>query len=200
MIQYLKQYATTHAFYLILIGVALVGFRSWRQEHDARLLAEQQIKSSDAAVKASQEQVSDLKQQIAASDARSAQQLASLRKMVTAVQTPQQVVKEIPQVATNLPAPAVVQPDDSISFPKADVLPLFQDLADAKTCSVKLAQCQSDYASEQQIAVQKDAQLGEKDKEITALKKRQGFWHRVGSTLKQVGVGIGIGAVLGAKL
>lgn len=200
MLSYLKQYASTHLFYLIVIGVALVGFRSWREEHDARLLAEQQIKSSDAAVKASQAQISDLKQQIAASDARSAQQLASLQKMVTAVQTPQQVVKEIPQVATNLPAPVTVQPDDSISFPKADVLPLFQDLADAKTCSVKLAQCQSDYASEQQIAGQKDAQLGEKDKEITALKKPQGFWHRFGSAVKQIGIGIGIGAVLGVKL
>lgn len=195
MIQYLKQYASTHIFYLVVIGVSLVAFHSWRAEHDARLLAEQQTKSSDAAVKASQSQIAVLQKQISSSDEKATAQVASLQKLVVSAKTPAQAVKELPQVAPNLPvAPTVT--DDSVSFPKADVLPLFQDLAEGKTCSVKLAQCQADYASEQQIATQKDSQLAERDKEITALKKPQGFWHRVAGTLKQVGIGIGIGAVI----
>jgi hypothetical protein len=200
MIQYLKQYASTHIFYLILIGVALVAFHSWQQEHDARLLADQQIASSDAAVKASAQQIGVLEKQITGNDAKSARDLASLEKTIAAVKTPQQAAADLPQVAANLPAPVTVQPDSSISFPKEDVLPLFQDLADGKVCAVKLAQCQADYATEQQIASQKDSQLTEKNKEITALKKPKGFWKRVTGTLKQVGIGIGIGAVLGAKL
>ena len=200
MIAYLKQYASTHLFYLIVIGISLLAFRSWQQEHDARLLAEQQIKSSDAAVKVSEQQISSLEKQITANDQRSAQQIASLGKLIAAAKTPQQAAAEIPQVATNLPSAVVVEPDQSIAFPKEDVLPLFQDLADGKVAAVKLAQCQTDYSAEQQIAAQKDSQLKQKDTEIAALKKPKGFWRRFGGTVKQVGIGIGIGIALGGHL
>lgn len=200
MIQYLKQYAGTHLFYLVIIGISLVAFHSWKQEHDARLLAEQQVQASDAAVKESQQQISTLTKQISAGDAKAAQQIAALQKAFTAVKTTKQAADEIPHVVTNLPTPVVVQPDESLNIPKVDVIPIVQDLADAKVATVKLAQCQADYATEQQIAAQKDSQLSAKDKEITALKKPKGFWRRIGSAMKQIGVGIGIGAVLGAKL
>lgn len=200
MLTYLKQYASTHLFYIVLIGISLVAFRSWMGEHDARLLAEQQAKASDAIVKASEQKISDLKQEINDNDEKAARDIASLQKAIAAVKTPQQVVSELPNIAPSLPAPAVVQPDQSIAFPKDDVLPLFQELAQGKTCAVQLAQCQANYAAEQKIADQKDAQLDAKNKEITALKKPKGFWKRLGSTLKQVGIGVAIGATLGARL
>lgn len=193
MLEYLKKYASTHLFYLIVIGVVLVAFHSWKEEHDARLLASQQVKISEAAVKSSQDQIVSLQQQIAANDAKSAQQIASLEKLVQSVKTPQQVAVQLPQVAPNLPVQPTVQADDSISFPKADVLPLFQDLAAGKEAEVQLTQCQADYKSEQQIAAQKDAQLEQKNTEIKVLKQPRSFWHRVGTTMKEVGIGIGIG-------
>jgi len=196
MMAYLKQYAGTHLFYLVIGGIALLAFHSWKEEHDARLLAEQQIKASDAAVKVSQDQITTLQKQISVNDAKSAQQIAALSKLVTSVKTPAQAAAEIPQVAPNLPSPVVVEPDNSIAFPKEDVLPLFQDLAEGKTCAVKLAQIQADYAAEQQIAAQKDVQLGARDKEIAVLKHPRGFWHRLGSAMKQVGIGIGIGVAI----
>lgn len=200
MLNYLKQYASTHLFYIVIIGIALVAFRSWMGEHDARLLADQQIKQSDAAVKASEQEISVLKQEMAANNEKYARDLASLEKTIAAVRTPAQAAKQIPQLVPHLPVPIATQPDNSISFPKEDVLPLFSELAEGKTCAVKLAQCQANYDSEQKIVEQKDAQIAEKDKTITAIRKPKGFWRRVGSTLKQVGIGVAIGATLGARL
>jgi hypothetical protein len=157
------------------------------------------MKAAEAQIEVSQKQIDVLQKQIADTDAKAQQQIESLQKLVQTVKTPQQVVAQLPNVAP-LPVQPTVQPDESISFPKEDVLPLFQDLADGKVAQTKLAQCQSDYSNEQQIAAQKDAQLKQKDTEILALKHKPGFWHRVASTVKQVGVGVGIGLALGAHL
>jgi hypothetical protein len=198
MIEYIKKFASTHIFYLVLIGIGAVAFHSWLAEHDARLQAAQEEKAAESLVKASQDQINTLQAQIASNDAKAQQELAALEKVVQNVKTPQQVVTQLPIVAPNLPAPATVQTDDSITFPKADVLPLFQDLADGKVAETKLEQCQTDYVAEQQIATKKDDQLKQKDNEIVALKKKPGFWHRVVGTAKSVGVGVGIGLVVAA--
>lgn len=192
-------YGKTHVAYLILIGIGCVGVHAWIGEHDARLLAEQQVKSAAVALKSSQDAIKGLQEQIAATDAQTASQIASLTKALQTVKTPQQVVTALPTVAPNLPTPAAVQTDNSLTFPAADVLPLFQDLADGKTAEVKLTQCQSDYTAEQQIVSQQTDQLKQKDATIAVLKKPAGFWHRVTGTLKAVGIGIGIGATI-AKL
>src|SRR5581483_5574315 len=129
-------------------------------------------------------------------DAKAQKEIDTLEKTIAQVKTTQQAAQQLPTVTPNLPTPVTVQTDDSVTFPKEDVLPLFQDLADGKVAQTKLAQCQTDYSAEQQIAAQKDA----KDSEIVVLKKKPGFWHQIGSTIKQVGVGVGIGLALGAHL
>lgn len=193
MIPWLKTFGQTHIVYVIVISLGLVAFHSWLAEHDARLLADQQVKTSEAKVKATEDEIADLKQEITDNDARAAQQIEAVQKLVQSVKTPQQVVTKLPEVAPNLPVSPTVQSDNSISFPKEDVLPLFQDLANGKEAAVKLDQCQTDYAAQKQIDVKKDSQLKDKDDEITALKKPKGFWRRFGNTLKTIGIGVAVG-------
>jgi hypothetical protein len=196
MIEYIKKFASTHVFYLVVLAIGAIAFHSWLGEHDARLQAAQEEKAAEVLVKASQDQINALQSQIASNDAKAQQQIDALTKVVQAVKTPQQVVSQLPIVAPNLPVPATVQTDDSITFPKADVLPLFQDLADGKIAATKLEQCQTDYSAEQQIAAQKDEQLKQKGNEIAALKQKPSFWKRAKGTLKSVGIGVGIGVVI----
>lgn len=198
MIEYIKKFASTHVFYLVLIVIGAIAFHSWLSEHDARLQAAQDVKAAEALVKASQDRVNELHAQIVSNDALYNSKIDALTKVVQAVKTPQQVAAQLPIVAPNLPAPATVQTDDSITFPKEDVLPLFQDLAAGKIAATKLEQCQTDYSAEQQIAAQKDEQLKQKSNEIVALKKKPSFWHRFAGTAKSVGVGVGIGIVVAA--
>jgi hypothetical protein len=58
MLLLLWDFIKTHLFYWILGAVALFAFHAWLQEHDARLLAETQVKQSE-------EVVTDLRSQIA---------------------------------------------------------------------------------------------------------------------------------------
>lgn len=197
MIEYLKKFAATHIFYLILIAGGAVAFHSWLSEHDARLQADQTVKAAEIQVKASQDQIIALQAQIATNDARAQQQLDALAKVIQSVKTSQQAAVALPTVA-DLPVPIQVQPDQGWLIPPADVLPLFNQLAEGKVAETKLTQCQADYTAEQQIAAKKDDQLKEKDGEIAALKQKPSFWNRVKGTLKTVGIGVGIGIAIGA--
>jgi hypothetical protein len=181
----------THLGYVALIGVlgtgTYLGVHSWIQEHDARIRAEEIAKAADT-------QVLSLQKSIADRDKVAAEQVAPVVKIIREVQTVPQAVAALPQVVnTPLAAPVKVQPDNSVLIPEPDVLPLFQQVADDKVCRIQLDTATKDLADTQGIVKQREA-------EIATLKKPRGFWKRVGSTLKTVAVGIGIGAVLGAKL
>jgi len=163
-------YAKTHVFYIIIIAVGLIAFRSWLQEHDARVLAEQTVKQQ-------QSLIADITQQ-------AAQKVRVVTKVVHDAVTPTQVVAAIPSL-TGLPLATREIPGDPVNVTVA-AQPLIQLAGDDKTARIQLEACQ-------QIGEAKD-------KQIEALKKKPAFWKRVEGTLKAVGVGVGIGLLLSTHL
>lgn len=162
-----------HVFYLALIAVGLIGGYSWLKEHDARL-------ASDAQVKTAQGQIKQIQNQTKA-------QLQQVKTIVVQAKTPVQQVAAIPQLA-DVPLNARIAPTLAPQAPAVtvDLQPLMTELVQCKECDLKLTQCQ-------QISV-------EKDKEITALKAKPSFWHRVKVTSEVVGIGIGIGLAISGRL
>jgi hypothetical protein len=179
MIQYLK----THIFYVVIIAVGIIAFRSWLLEHDARLQAEQVAKVAEA-------NIATLRTQIATSDAAAAQTIAALKKRATTVKTPEQAITAIPDVST-LPLHATASPQ--AGFVQVDALALYQELNQCTQDRTALGACQVARAADEKI-------IEQKDNEIAAYKKPKSFWHRTVSTLKAVGIGVGIGLVLGGHL
>jgi hypothetical protein len=184
MIEHLKTFGKTHLFYIILIVMGVVCFRSWLAEHDARTLAQ-------AAVKAEQVKNADLQKQIEVVKADAAQQVKVVTKVVHDAVTPSQVVQAVPTL-TDVPLNTRVIPGNFVDVEVAAV-PLMHLVGELKTSQINLGACQ-------QTSALKDEQLKIANDTITTLKKKPGFWKRVIGTAKAVGVGIGIGAVLGARL
>jgi hypothetical protein len=180
-----KHWLLTHLIYIVIIAALVLGFRSWRAEHDARLAAEKSIAVS-------QQQVKSLQDQITQRDAASAKQVQTIVKVVHDVTTPQQVPTALPSVVNvPLPVPTTVATNGDWTIPAPDVIPLFSQVADDKICRTELTTAQADLVSEKAITVQLNGQ-------IAVLKKKPSFWHRVGSTMKKVGIGVGIGIGIAA--
>lgn len=176
----LKAFLISHLLWAIVGLAVFVGFRSWRAEHDARL-------ASDAAVKVSQVQVESLQAQIAARDKAAVATVAPVIKVIHDVQTTPQAIAALPAIVTApLPTPVVPAPNNAILIPQPDVLPIFQQLGEAKVCAVQLSTAQKDLTDTKAIVSQRDEQ-------IKTLSAKPKFWHRVESTAKKVGIGIGIG-------
>ena len=114
-----------------------------------------------------------------------------ITKVVHDAQTPTQVVAAIPDL-TNIPLQARVAPDNPADVEVA-AQPLMQLVGELKTSQVQLGACQ-------QTDGLKDQQIVDLQTTIKALKKKPGFFHRVASVAKAVGVGIGIGVLIGVKL
>ena len=177
----------SHLAWIILFAASFAGVRFWLAEHDARLQAESDIK-------ASQLQIITLQQGITARDKAASIQVAPIVKIIHDVQTVPQAVAALPQIVnTPLPMPVTVQPNNSISIPEPDVMPIFTQMADDKICRVQLATATQDVIDNKAIIAQQTTQ-------ITTLKKKPKFWKRVTSVVKDVAIGVGIGVVIGAKL
>lgn len=171
----------THTGYVIGIIAGLVFlfvmFITWRSEHDARLLAEVQIKQSEEKVKTLQQEM-DTRSTVAA------QTVAAIRKRSAAITTPVQAIQAIPDLSTTqLNSRAL---PDNPNQAGVDVLPLIQELTKCRTDAVDLALCRANLGSQVEITAQKDL-------EIIALKKKPRFWARVWSGTKKVAIGVGIG-------
>lgn len=180
MLTWLKQYAATHLFYIILLIGGVVAFRVWLNEHDARLKAEETVQESQA-------KVADLQQQIVAVNNAAAQKVQTIVKIVHDAQTPAQVVLAAPQL-TDLPLNTRVAPDNPAQV-SVDAQPFIQLLGQAKEDAINLKACED-------TAVLKDQQLDEKDKQIATLTKKPSFFHRVLTVAKTVGIGVGIGILI----
>lgn len=194
-----KHFVLSHLVWIVAVSVAVVAFYQWRAEHDARLKAEAQEKASQQIIDKNAKDIADLRQQMKDNDNRAAQQVADLQKLVATVKTPAQVVKAIPVVAPSLPVQPTVTADDSLVFPKADVLPLFNELAAGKTCAIQLVAAQKDLEAEKQIVAKQEGDLKEKDKVIAGYKKasgHHGFFGKLWGGVQKVGllaIGIEVG-------
>jgi hypothetical protein len=179
-----RHFVLGHLVWVVGIAVALVIGHSYLAEHDARLLADAQIKISEANVKA-------LTDQIAATNAAAAQKVQVVTRIVHDAATPAQVVEAVPQL-TDVPLHTRVAPDNPVQV-SVDALPFINLLGQAKTDAINLAACRDNLKAETAIV---DA----KQTEIVALKKKPSLWKRVGGVAKAVGVGIGIGVLISGHL
>lgn len=172
-----------HTAYVVLFAILALGsyiaVHSWLSEHDARLAAEQQEKVSEAAIKGLQSQIQDR-------DAQATKQVEVVVKTIHDVATPAQAISAIPTLSD---VPLNARPAiDNTTQVSVDAIPLAQELATAKVCAIQLPVCQQDLKDTKSI-------VSQKDDEINTLKKPQGFWSRVKSTAKVLGIGIGLGII-----
>ena len=82
----------------VALAAGALGFRAWLEERDARAQMSATIASQNSIIAAAAKREQDRDQQLAAT----VQQIAGLK---AAVQTPQQVIREIPQYLPPLPQP-----------------------------------------------------------------------------------------------
>jgi Tfp pilus assembly protein FimV len=206
----IKHWILSHLVWVVGVAVALYGFHTWSAEHDARLKAEATIKQDESqvatlqqAITQNNQTVAQLQQQMAARDAQNANIIASLVKAKAQAVTPPQQVTVL-QTEAKLPEPIVSIPNTSDwRLPSADVAPLFEAVTDGAAATANLQTCTDDLTDEKNIVAtdtktigDQTQQIGLKDNEIAALKAKPKFWHRVGSDLKKVGIGVGIGMLI----
>lgn len=179
-----RHWLLSHLVWVVALTVAVIMGHSYIAEHDARVLADAQIKTSEA-------NIVSLQQQIAATNAAAAQKVQVITKIVHDVQTPAQALVAVPQL-TDVPLNARVS-TDSPNQVSVDAVPFVELLGQCKTDAVNLNACQSDLKNQTTITA-------EKQNEIVALKKKPAFWTRVKKTAQIVAICIGIGITIGAHL
>src|ERR1700728_3622851 len=127
MIVWLKTEAKTHLFYLIIIVIGIVAFRTWSTEHDQRVQAENTVKQSQQQVQALQTQITTIKTQ-------AVQKVQTIVKIVHDAQTPAQIVQAVPQL-TDVPLNARVAVDTPAQV-SVDAVQFVQMLGQAKEDAV----------------------------------------------------------------
>lgn len=187
-----KTYVLHHIFYIVLIVLGLLAGRAWLQEHDHRLVAEQQEKISEANVKASELRYKDLQAQLDQVRSLSDARVNSLEAAAKAVKTAPQAIAALPSVS-NVPFEVIPDRPDRISV---EAVPFYQEQAACRVTEEKLGSCQKEEVIKDQQLVEKTGQVVEKDKEIAALKKKPSFWKRLGSETKSGSVFISIGITI----
>ena len=171
------------ALFAALIVAGAIGY-SWLKAHDAWVRYQALAQQKDA--------------QIAQRDADAKNYQAEIEQLKLQAQSPQQVVKLIPQIVNvpaSLPEPVLIDHPDKLTPQDASQLPdgpstllpdptvkaLTDQAADDLACQKSWTACQQDYAD---VKKERDA----------AVKARNGsFWQRA----KQIGIGIAIGGAIG---
>lgn len=161
-----------------LLCVALVAAgKSWLDEHDARLLADQTVKTTAAAL-------DSLQKQKDAADAAGKAKLAALQKAAAQVKTPAQAIAAMPTVTD---VPLNLRPVPNIPADvTVDAMGLYKNLESCKETEAQLTTCTSELAIAGKI---QDTQKAE----VQALKQPVGFWKRTRQTLELIGIGAAIG-------
>ena len=170
-----RHWILTHLIWVAGLGTALFLGHILILEHDRRLLADQQVKASEASVKTLQEQIE-------ATRASAAKQHADVLALVKSVKTPAQAIQAIPTL-TDVPLNTRPGPDPmSVTV---DATALFNGLAVCKQDKIDAAACS-------QVSAKQDEQIKEKDKEIAVLKRKPRFWARLKGILKTAAVTVGV--------
>lgn len=206
-----------HTSYFVIAAVlalgSYVGVHSWIEEHDARVRAEVTLAKDEQVVKGLQDQIVQnnqqvqvLQQQMEQRDSQNAQVIAQLVKAKQQAVTPPQQVQVL-NTEAKLPDPITSIPGTSDwRLPERDVQPLFGAVSDGLVAVANLTTCTADLTDQKNISATKDktitADVGiiaQKDDEIKVLKKPKGFWSRVKTTMKEIGIGFGIGVAVGHR-
>lgn len=161
-------------FGALVLALATVAFV---QEHDARILAEQTVHQSQDRVAVLEKDKQDVQ---AAGD----MQIAKLQKQAQTVKTPAQAIQAIPALS-DVPLNARPVPGVPTAV-TVDAVPLFNELNSCKQDAVNLNTCSLQLGDEQKIEAEKDIQ-------ITALKKKPGFFKRLEHEAEVLAIGVAIG-------
>lgn len=171
----------------IVIAVAIVfGARAYLSEHDARLRADMQYKAAETTISALEQQ-----QKTVAHTA--TVKVKALQKEAATIKTPVDAVKVLtsPGVAQIAKEPlSIAALPDAPDRVSVQALPLYRDLNACQQSTAELAACTQELDIQKQIT-------GEKDSQITALKQKPGFFHRLFRAAKVIGCA-GAGAAAGS--
>ncbi len=183
----------------IILGLALIlilGFVWYVHEGYAvdRARAEERIAALETQKHQSDEQIKTATEQLR-------EVLKQLDQVKQRVQTPTQVIREIPQyinqplpqpITYTLPEPTKENPHPepvSANVPAADLKPIFDSLVEGKQCKEELNVCQGTVQLKETQIVATEKQLAEEKK----IAKGGGFFNRLGRAAKYVGIGIAVG-------
>lgn len=182
IVNWLKANGAKHLEALVIAGALVFGGRAWLQEHDARLQADTQVKSAQSAIDSLKAQQNTVRQE-------ADKQVIVLQKEAAAVQTAPQAIQALqkdPEVKAALPTlETVPNAPDQV---QVNALDLFKGVNKCEQDAVNLGACTKELDLQKQIDTQKDTQ-------ITALKKKPGFWSRLGKGAKIVGCSAAGGAL-----
>ena len=181
---------------VVAVMVAWGVLHSFYHEHEARALAEQTVKQQSQDIKTSQLAIAQLEAEVAATNAHAAAADRALKSALATVKTPAQAVAAIPSVS-DVPLNARPSPDNPTQI-SVDALALYTELNQCAQSRVDLAACQKNALDLAAIDSQKDRQLSDDKTAIAALKKKPSLIHHIESSLKVVGISLGIGIALGA--
>jgi hypothetical protein len=199
---------------LVLGGL---GFSSWLEAREDRVRLSATVASQGSLIAAAEKREQDRAQELADT----LKQIAALK---ASVQTPQQVIREIPQFLPPLPQPLETVPakpaaagpatinnnvakpgvTDSSALPaapdarvpSADLKPLFDFVQDCRACQAKLTAAQQDAQDER---AKNDALTKERDAAVKAA-KGGGVWTRTLRAAKWLAIGIAVGYVAHASI
>jgi hypothetical protein len=167
----------------IILGSALVS----AQQDQARLAAT--LDAQKTVIAAAERREQDRAEQLRDT----LQQIESLKR---AVQTPQQVIREIPQYLPQLPVPIHVEqppaepgkpaPPPVVTIPPQDLKTLYDFSADCAACKAENATLRGNLADAQ---VRTEALTKERDAAVKAA-KGGGFWQRAGRAAKWLVIGV----------
>lgn len=209
----IRTFCLHHLPWVLIVGALVIGGHLWQQEHDQRLISDQKVAADEQQVKTLQTSIqqniaieAQLQASMAQRDAQNAVVIQQLLKQKQQAVTPVQQIAAL-QTDIKLPVPITSIPGtESWTLPGADIQPLFSAVSDGLVAVAGLTTCQSDLTDEKTIAAtnldnfnKQVAITGQKDDEIKQLKKPKSFWHRVVGTLKDFGIGVGVGLALGHK-
>lgn len=168
-----------HVLGLVITVATVIGFHSWLAEHDARMVADGQVKTAEATV-------AGLRANQTTTATVAAAQVQTLRTQAVKTTTPAAALVILRTTAPELEATTVPTTGLLSSEVAVDAVPLYQDLNAAAQDKVNLAACTTELTDEKGVTTAKDA-------EIKALKSKGGFWVRVRNTAVEVGIGAALG-------
>lgn len=181
-----------YALIVIVLIVAGVFAFEWVQEHDARIKAEAETKVQQAKIETAQQAIDDREKVYEKS-------IKDYADVLRSVKTPEQAIKsyeQAPEKLINVPTPVVEYKTiadapkvGDLVVPKADILPIFQQLNECKIAQAGISKCDLD---KKDLITQRDAFKAQADEWQKAAKGGSKL-HRTLSTLEKVGAGVVVG-------
>lgn len=184
-----KALAATCLLLLALLGFLIV---NWLDAHDDQVRLSATLDAQKSVIAAAERREQDRAEQLRDT----LQRIESLKR---AVQTPQQVIKEIPQFLPQLPVPFQVTqgpadpgkppPPPVVTIPPQDLKTLYDFSADCAACR---AERDALKASATDQRAKMEALTKERDAAVKAA-KGGGFWKRTGQAAKWLVIGLAVG-------